>query len=211
VLSSISRNAFLPLCLFAGLGCSPAQEASPLAVQVEAPALVATPDSVNDSEGSPSLVAAGVASGTGIGGEAPNGPDPTNMPTSAPASRPEDAAQSGLSPIELMSLLESAGWTRESPANLIDHLPVPLGAEGEVARFSDDAGAQTWIVAVTYPEAEFAAPHVGWVEERRRLMPSAHERVVQQDATVIHIRAETADALAAAAELIDSLLQRRAE
>jgi hypothetical protein len=117
--------------------------------------------------------------------EAPAPASPASAPVAVPPALPE--------------LMARLGYHDATEVALAEFVPVPPGATGEAGAFG--RGESTVRVAlVRYANERFAGPHVRDLEERRLVLPTSGEAVLNAGRFVVHIEAldrATADAVAA--------------
>ncbi len=121
-------------------------------------------------------------------------------PPGEPAEASTEAAPTGegVPPVDLQSLLRRAGFVPGEEIAVDEFVPVPPGATASAATFGRDA-QQARIVAVNYPNPQYARPHVTDVLERRALLPMGGDAVLARGSQVIQLRLldrEQADELA---------------
>lgn len=150
--------------------------------------------SESPSTGSGSAMASG-GSGVPAEGDAPNEASAAEAPV-VPSSTADVAEEAA--PIELESLLRRAGFEPGDEIEVYEFVPVPPGATASAATFGRGT-LEARIVAVNYPNPQYARPHVTDVLERRALLPTGGDAVLARGSQVIQLRLlerEAADALA---------------
>jgi hypothetical protein len=108
--------------------------------------------------------------------------------------------------VDLESLLLRAGYAAGDEIAVDEFVPVPPGAVANAATFGRD-GLDARILVVSYPNPQYARPHVTDVLERRALLPTGGDAVLARGTEVIQLRMLDRAAADQLAEELRVLLQ----